>query len=420
MSGESFGVALLPLALPVAVVGIPVVLLLEASRNARLKAERERIASKLEAERRLKEAEQHLLAEEEKTKAFLEKLEREKEKEREEEELARKASQKEERRWELQKKLLQDKVVVKKKRISEDSLQRVKEAEKEAEVLTKLQSIELEISELDPAISELIRTDLVDIKNSLDEIKGKISGNYAYFENTLKWLHIRLKESTKKGEDRLKAMEKEIDALQKKAIELLAVIEMVITSPLLPNKGRALELKIALENALSDRNITKLKGVVETMTSGIEMLYNQYLEIEKLNDERRYIMDSVQNVLIEMGYEVSKLPYRTAESLQAPLFMESKIPSGGGVRLGFGIDKGIFAEVFYPETEGSIDKEKFKAQEKKWCSDIDILKEKLKEKGIIFDEKWRKNLTDEEIETIIVESETIDQTEEEDYRRRII
>jgi hypothetical protein len=419
MSGELFGIALLPLALPVAAVGVPVAFLLEASRNARLKAEREKIISKLEAERRLKEAEQHLLAEEEKTKAFLGKLEREREKE----EITRKASQEEERRWELQKKLLQDKVgikKIKKKRTSEDLLQRVKEAEKEAEVLAKLQSMELEISELNPAISELIKADLKDIKNSVNEIKGKISGNYAYFENTLKWLSMRLKESTKEGEDRLEAMKKETDVLQEKVMGLLIDIEMLINSPLLPDKGRALELKTALENAISGHDIKTLRIVIEQSTSEIKAAYQGYLEMEKLNDEREYIMKSVQDVLAEMGYEVSRLPSRTVENAQAPLYMELDIPGGEGVRLGFGMDNGIFAEVFHPKNR-ETNREKFEEQEKRWCSDVKKIGAKLKGKGIVFEQKWEKPFTDKEIEAIIVESEDTDKIrKEEEFRRRMI
>ncbi len=417
MSGESFGVALLPISLPLAAV--------EAIRASRERAERQRIEAelrlKIETEQRRKEAEQQLLVETEKTKAVFERLRRAKEKEEEEKRKAQIAHQEEERRRKWEKKLLENGIILDKERPMKNLSQEIaKSSEKEKEVLSKLQAIELKISQIEPFLAELIKTDLKDIENSLNEIKGKISGsNYSYFENILKWLDIRLREAVEKGKNKQEAMAKEFDALSQKAVELLTDIEMVINSPFLPDKIRVLELKTALETTVSDKNIVRLKTAIETITPEIKMLYNQYLEIEKLNDERRYIIESVQSVLTEMGYEVSKLPYRTVENPQAPLFMEANIPGGEGVRLGFGVDKSIFAEVFHPEAEGSIDKEKFKAQEKRWCSDIDKIKAKLNEKGIVFEEKWRRDFTDEEIEAMRVKSEDTDKIKKE-FRRRMI
>lgn len=376
---------------------------------------------RMEAERRKKEAEQRLLIEEEKTKVVLERMKREKEKRKEEEMKEQRTRQEEEKRWTLEKKLLEDKITIKKDTVDKGSSQEIeKSKEKEAEVLSKLQSIELEISNLNPLISELIKTDLLDIKNSLNKIKEKISGNYAYFENVLKWLHIRLKESVKKGEDKLESMEKEFDVLSKKVVELLTDIEIITTSPLLPDKDKALDLKTALENALLDRNINKIKGVIITITSELKTLYNQYLEIEKLNDERQYIIENVQNILTEMGYNVSRFPYQTSKNPQAPLHTEFNIPGGEAVRLGFSTDKSLFAEVFHPESEKLTNKSDFKKQEKKWCEDYSIMLEKLKNKGFVCQEKWRRDFTDGEIEEMIGKTEEVSVASEEEYRRRII
>ncbi|GFP43918.1 hypothetical protein HKBW3C_03047, partial [Candidatus Hakubella thermalkaliphila] len=413
MSGELFGVVLLPLALPIAAVGIPVVLLLEASRNARLKAERENIAAKLEAEKRRKEVEQRLMVEKKKTKAIQEKL-KEKEKQKEEEERKiQLACQEEERLRDIEKNLLHGSFNFKK--IEQKSQpQKVKGPKrKEADVLLMLQSLELKISGLEPILSELIRTDLIDMKNSLNEIKDKISGNYSYFENILKWLDIRLKEAIKRGERKLEDRAKELDTLSEKAIELLTDIEMIINSPLLPDKGRALELKAALESAMSGHDINMLKIAIERLTPEIKELYQEYLEMEKLNDEREYTMKSVQSVLAEMGYKVSKLPFRTVENAKAPLYMEFDIPEGEGVRLGFGMDRGILAEVFHPENR-ETNREKFEEQEKRWCSDIKKIGAKLKDKGIVFEKKWTRHFTDAEIERIITEPQVTDETKKEE------
>ncbi|GFP23441.1 hypothetical protein HKBW3S09_00908, partial [Candidatus Hakubella thermalkaliphila] len=152
----------------------------------------------------------------------------------------------------------------------------------------------------------------------------------------------------------------------------------------------------------------------------IKELYQEYLEMEKLNDEREYTMKSVQSVLAEMGYKVSKLPFRTVENAKAPLYMEFDIPEGEGVRLGFGMDRGILAEVFHPENR-ETNREKFEEQEKRWCSDIKKIGAKLKDKGIVFEKKWTRHFTDAEIERIITEPQVTDETKkEEEYRRRMI
>ncbi|GFP24326.1 hypothetical protein HKBW3S09_01793, partial [Candidatus Hakubella thermalkaliphila] len=232
-----------------------------------------------------KEVEQRLMVEKKKTKAIQEKL-KEKEKQKEEEERKiQLACQEEERLRDIEKNLLHGSFNFKK--IEQKSQpQKVKGPKrKEADVLLMLQSLELKISGLEPILSELIRTDLIDMKNSLNEIKDKISGNYSYFENILKWLDIRLKEAIKRGERKLEDRAKELDTLSEKAIELLTDIEMIINSPLLPDKGRALELKAALESAMSGHDINMLKIAIERLTPEIKELYQEYLEMEKLNDE---------------------------------------------------------------------------------------------------------------------------------------
>ena len=418
MSGISFGVFLLPLALPVGA-GIAVAAILAAARAARERAERQRIEAelrlKIESEQHRKEAERLLLRETERTRVYEEGKKVKKKIKEEEDRKEQSTLQEAERLYDIEKDLRLNIINIKKE-IAKSQPQKDKDSrEKKLKVQKMLQSMEHGISMLESPLLELIKVEIEDINNSLNKIKSRISGDYSYFENNLKWLNIRLRESIEEGR-------KKLEDLKIKALELLTDIEMIINTPLLPDKGRALALKTEIEDAFGSFNIGRLKTVVETLSPEIKMLYKQFLEVDKLNDERKYIMECTQGVLTEMGYNVSKVIDRTVKDSQTPIFMEFNIPGGEGIRLGFGIDKGIFTEVFHPKAERGIDKGKFKAQERKWCSDIDKMKIRLKEKGFDFNEKWRKDLTSEEIETIISESELAepDRTKkEEEWKRRM-
>jgi hypothetical protein len=376
--------------------------------------------AKLEAERRVKEAEQRLEIEREITRAVLERLKSEQIKRDEETKRALTASQEqrreEDRLKELERDLLKSKVSNTESKEREHSPDKTTEsARKKAEILFKLDSLELKVSTVEPGLYDLMKTDLVSVKTKLAEIKSNLSGRHEYFENAIKWHEIRVNEIILEGKKKLEQREKEHDALLKQVSDLVTDVEMLISTALLPDKGRVVQLKTKLESAISLKDTNHQKIAVEQLAPEIKALYLEYIALERLNHEREHILGSVTQMLIGMGYKTSQLPARKLDQGQEPIYTELDMPGGEGVRLGFHLDKGISAEVFHPKDK-RITKEEFRKQERKWCSDLSELNSKLSKKGIVFEEIRTKDFKDGDIDRIL----GVSQEREDEIRRRMI
>jgi hypothetical protein len=305
-------------------------------------------------------------------------------------------------------------------------LERIKQygydpVEKEKAIKEIIDGIETEIEDLPKSYAQFISDDISEIKQSISEIREKLEGNYAFYESILKGIKLRTREVISMAKKKWEHQEKLIESIGSEIKELLIDIECVVSSSLVQDKTKAIALRTSLNN-LYAYDVHTIKSKLQNLAPEIKKMYMAYIELEKLDRERHYIMNSVHNILTDMGYEVSAIPSKTLDKPEAPLYAEFTIPGGEAVRLGFDMNKNVFAEVFHPETGKSVDSEKLRTQEKKWCSDIDKVKAGLKEKGLIFNEEWRRDFTDEDIERIEKESQetTKDKKKEEEYIRRTI
>lgn len=390
-----------------------------------IEAERQRN----ERERQRKEVEEKLEIEFQKLRALEESIKIENRKKEEEEKKKKSIYQEAKRLHSIEKDLYLNIEEIKKERakrqiqteIQSKAEQKIDLEKREKDIMVMIQTIEDKIFSIGPPLTELVEKDLTEIADSLYKIKGKIRGNYSYFESILKNLDMRVEEILELAKKKLKEENEQIKMYTNKAAELLSYVEIMISSPFVVDKEKAIQLKKTIEDTVTTGNINNIRDTIEQVTPEVKSLYNKYIEIEKLRCNQEYVMKSVQATLEEMRYNVSRLPYQTADSPKAPLYTEFDIPGGEAVKFGFGADGGLFAEVFHPKSERPTNKPDFKKQEKKWCKDYSVMLKKLKDKGFMCEEKWRRDFTDEEIEEMVgKKTDEVSVTSEEEYSRRKI
>ena len=92
-------------------------------------------------------------------------------------------------------------------------------------------------------------------------------------------------------------------------------------------------------------------------------------------------MNEVGAILSDMGYEAGQIHSAGSNKYT---HMQFQIPGGEAIKLGLSLDKQFSAQVFHPEDAPDTNAEAFRRQEEKLCSHLPKLREKLKEKGLLY------------------------------------
>ena len=272
--------------------------------------------------------------------------------------------------------------------------------EKERIIKRLLEEIENDIKDIPKCYLELIKNEIMEIKQSIEEIKTKISGNYVFYENILKNIKFRLLEDSREAKNKWEANVKLLEETEKEIEELTFELERVITTPLMKDKSKALGFKAALNNLYKLDPVTDIKVIrmnIDNIRPSINALYMEYLEAQKLESEREYIIDSVQDVLSELGYKASTISTQAADKRDDYRFIELKIPGGEAVRLGVNQNKEFCAEVFHPAGAGALNTDAFRSQETRYCEHIKELKKGLEKKGLDYNIKAELKISEEKI-----------------------
>ena len=254
--------------------------------------------------------------------------------------------------------------------------------EKEKAIKEIIDMIETDIEDMPSSYLKFIMSDINEIKHSISDIKRKLSGNYAFYENILKGIKLRLAYSISFAEKKYEENEKLLASIEKVMNELLIDLENIISSPITKDKKKAEALKQSLYGLYKYdvfNNSSFIKSELERLSSEIKARYMEYLELTKNEAERNYIMNSIKDILHEIGYEPIPVEQDTVGKNK---LMEMKIPGGEAVRIALGTDKKFSAKVFRPEDLLDASYDAFKAQEEKFCSDLPKLSKKMKEQGM--------------------------------------
>jgi hypothetical protein len=253
--------------------------------------------------------------------------------------------------------------------------------EKKQLILEMIDFIESEIAFLPKSHSRFVKDDVQAIQSSVIGIKDKIQKDYRYYEDLVKGIKVRTIETVAAAKKSWAEHIQLIETIEKEMIELFIELESIISSPLIIDKAKAINLRETLES-LYKLEPKDVNAELKSLSLVIQELYNEYLKLKTLEEERQYIINSVQEVLTEMGYKASEITSQSAVTSDAYRFVEFEIPGGEAVKVGINRDKEFFAAVFHPEVSGSLDTDRFRQQESFHCENLAKLNQGLEKKGL--------------------------------------
>ena len=117
-------------------------------------------------------------------------------------------------------------------------------------------------------------------------------------------------------------------------------------------------------------------------------------------EEREFLMNSVREVLDEMGYQVLELPPDQMAGIPGATGAFFLTPDREAVRVTIGADNGMQFQLFRLVTEGKEEeastREEMIDKCRNWCEDYSKVLEAIKEKGFQVEEEW--NIQPEDME----------------------
>ena len=247
--------------------------------------------------------------------------------------------------------------------------------EKEKIVKNIIGGIETDIEDLPQAYSLFIAKDIGEVKQSISEIKDKCAGNYAFYESILKGIKLRTREAISMAKKKWEYQEKLIDSIELEIRELL----LCLSSPVIKDKKRITAFMKEINGLYASNDILFVQTELRRLSDEVKALYMEYLELTKNDAERNYIMNSIGDVLHDMGYEPIPIEQDTVGKNK---LMEMKIPGGEAVRISLNTDKKFTAKVFRPEDAPDASYDAFRYQEEKFCSHLPELSKKMKDQGM--------------------------------------
>jgi hypothetical protein len=266
----------------------------------------------------------------------------------------------------------------------------------------------------------LIKGEISEIKQGLIDIKGNLQGKFINHEDNLKLINSRLQGTINYAKKKWEENEKLINSIEKEMKELSIDLKCIIGSSIIKDKDKAASLKSELYSLYAHDDLTFVQKDIKRLSPEIKALYREYIETEKLDGEKGYIVENVQEILTGLGYKAMQLPKdEKTKSNEGYTFLEFSIPGGEAVRVGVNHDKKFSAQVFHPDQEKAIETTSFRRQEERVCSDLPKLRKHLSEKGLNCKINEEEKIKDEHIEWLIkqVENKKIKKDERRPHRK---
>jgi hypothetical protein len=219
--------------------------------------------------------------------------------------------------------------------------------------------------------------------------------------------------------------QKKIEALER---ALREIDELTIQMEIMKNNAILEEHKRAAGSLINALN--ELARVVDPdyvadrlplLKKEAGQLYEDFEETQTRDQTRRFVLKNIQEVLVEMGYDVlsAQVPGDNAQ----PAYLTLKTPDNEIARIGFGLDNSVFAEFAHLARDngsgGAALREVLISKCRRWCEDYDLMQKNLVARDVILSDKWRTAPEEGRYEAIYVESQNYgscdDELTEEDY-----
>lgn len=279
-----------------------------------------------------------------------------------------------------------------------------------------IQSIKRQLKNVPPEWSRVFHNDLAQISQTVAEIERHSCD--PYYLHQLKWVQRNLIRLISEDHKKIEALEKALQEID----ELIIQMEIVKNNAIIEEHRRDARLLI---NVLSDLtrlvNPDYVSDRLPELKNKAAQLYEDFEETQTRNKTRRFVLQNVREVLLEMGYEVlgAEIPGDNAQ----PTYLTFKTPDSEITKMFMGLDNSIFAEFAHlagkNKNGGSISREVLIFKCRRWCEDYNLLQKKLMERDININDKWHTVPEEGRFEAIYVKSQNDGPYEkeltEEDY-----
>jgi hypothetical protein len=158
--------------------------------------------------------------------------------------------------------------------------------EKEKLINQIIKKIETDIDALPRSYLHFIANDINEIQQSIGEIKGKLAGNYTFYESILKGIKLRTKETISAAKKKFEEHEKLKKSMEGEIKELF----MRLASPVIKDEKRVAAFKREITN-LYAHDLAFAQKEIRRLSDEITAFYKEYLELPRLDGERNHILN---------------------------------------------------------------------------------------------------------------------------------
>lgn len=257
------------------------------------------------------------------------------------------------------------------------------DAEEKRKTVEKLiYDIETELMCIPSSYHRFIGTDVREIQDAVASIKTKLEGNLAYQEDILRDIWKRLIWTSEEGKEKSSNYEIRLEATNKGAQELLISLEMVLSAPFPDLIEQAAALRDEVLDLYAQGDLDVVQSHLADIEPQVKALYGRYIELDLREAERVHILESVQEIMTEMGYEprqIQKAPRPTQKEYGEVHF---SISGGMAVRFLLNDEKSFFAQVYHREDQEDVTEEEFREVETKFCKHLPVIVSSLQRKDL--------------------------------------
>ena len=267
------------------------------------------------------------------------------------------------------------------------------------EGLTK--KIQDQIDEFPSRWRELFGSEMDKILQTVTQVEQK---NYdTFYYQRLKWANMELQQIIKTAPEKVEALHRRVEQAVKTIDELVIQLEVVRAQAVLEvHTNAASSLINVLEGLPREKDPHILLTKLDELQQKTKNLYQQFEVAQTRDQERQLVMQNIQEVLLDLGYEIIDPAFIYEENpgnVRENLSFHFRTPERGVVRLVCGLDSAIYSEFMQlkaagesganiiSETDGP--EESLIHQCEQWCRDYDYLVEELSQRDIHIEQRWR-------------------------------